>query len=120
MVTFFQIIYVIVTVVMIVVILLQSGKGGMGALSGGSSTNSVFGGGGAESVLNKITAYLAVGFVVIAIILVRFSSHKESSLKGIRAKKATAATTETIKNEQKVVDKENTKEEKKEDTNQNK
>lgn len=103
--TFFQIIYVIVTIVMSIVILLQSGKGGMGAISGSSSTGSVFGGGGAGQFLNKLTAILATIFVVLAIVLVHFSTVKKSSLEGINAKKSSATTTETLKkDEQKPVE----------------
>ncbi len=90
--TFLTVIYVIITVVMIIVILMQSSKGGMGAIGGGSSTGSLFGGGGAESFLNKTTAILGVAFVLLAIILVQFSSHKVSSLSGKNAGTSTSST----------------------------
>lgn len=55
--------HIIVCVTLVVLVLLQSGKEGMGVIFGGG-TNSVFGSGGAGGILTKLTAFMAVIFVV--------------------------------------------------------
>ena len=84
---------------MTIVILLQSGKGGMGAIGGGgTSTGSVFGGAGAGSFLNKLTAYLAIAFIGLSVVLVKSSSKEKSTLKAAYAGKSTkGAITEHLK-----------------------
>ena len=60
------ILHVIVCVTLVVLILLQAGKEGMGVIFGGGSS-SVFGSGGAGGVLTKLTAFMAVLFVVTSL-----------------------------------------------------
>lgn len=69
--TFLTILFVLISLIMIVVILLQAGKGqGLaGSIGGGMGAQSVFGGRGAGDFLTKATAYLAVGYALIAIAL---------------------------------------------------
>ena len=95
--TFLLIMYLVITVVMVIVVLLQSGSGGMGAIGGGSSTGSVFGGSGSDMFLNKLTGWLALAFMILSIILVRFTSKDESSIAKKYAKKAIPNTATTLK-----------------------
>lgn len=58
--------HVVVCLVLIVLVLLQSGKEGMGVIFGGGNA-SVFGSSGAGGLLAKLTAFLAVIFVVTSL-----------------------------------------------------
>lgn len=50
-----------------VLVLMQQGKGAdVGAAFGSGSSNTMFGAGGGASFLTKVTAWLAIGFFVIA------------------------------------------------------
>ena len=102
--TFLLIMYLVITIVMVVVILLQSGKGGMGAIGGGSSTGSVFGGSGSDMFLNKLTAWLALAFMVLSVVLVRFTSKDESSIAKKYANKAIPNTATALKKDVKKED----------------
>ena len=55
--------HVIVCVTLVILILLQAGKEGMGVIFGGGSS-SVFGSSGAGGMLTKLTAFMAVLFVI--------------------------------------------------------
>lgn len=71
-------IHVVAALFMILVVLLQAGKGsGMGSAFGGASQAS-FGGGGGLTLLGKITAAVAVIFMLTSMSLAYLSSHKES------------------------------------------
>ena len=73
---FFLTLFVLVCLVLMVVVLLQSSKGGglAGAFGGGSSDSSLLGGRGAATFLGKLTVYLAVGFMTLALLLAILSS----------------------------------------------
>lgn len=58
--------YIIVCVLLVILILLQSGKEGMGVIFGGGNS-SVFGSSGAGGILAKLTAFMAVVFVITAL-----------------------------------------------------
>ena len=58
--------HVVVCIVLIVLVLLQSGKEGMGVIFGGGSS-SLFGGSGAGGILVKLTAFLAVMFIITSL-----------------------------------------------------
>ncbi|MCU0663788.1 MAG: preprotein translocase subunit SecG [Myxococcota bacterium] len=65
---------------LIVVILLQSGRGaGIGAAFGGAS-QTVFGPRGAASLLSRITAFVAVAFMLTSITLAWLSSSSSSQM----------------------------------------
>jgi preprotein translocase subunit SecG len=67
--------YVIVCIFLVLTVLLQQGKGAeIGAVFGSSDT--IFGSAGPASFLHKITAGLAVFFMVFALILTYLSAHK--------------------------------------------
>ncbi|MDO5538352.1 MAG: preprotein translocase subunit SecG, partial [Desulfovibrionaceae bacterium] len=55
-----------VCVLLVILVLLQSGKEGMGVIFGGGNT-SVFGSSGAGSLLAKMTAFVAVIFVITSL-----------------------------------------------------
>ena len=58
--------HIVVCVLLVILILLQSGKEGMGVIFGGGNT-SVFGSSGAGSLLAKMTAFMAVIFVLTSL-----------------------------------------------------
>ena len=58
--------HVAVCVIIVILVLLQSGKEGMGVIFGGGGT-SLFGGSGAGGILSKLTAFLAVVFVITSL-----------------------------------------------------
>ncbi len=67
--------FILVSLVLMIIILLQSSKGGglAGALGGGSDS-SVMGGRSAATFLGKLTVWLAVSFMALALILAVMSS----------------------------------------------
>lgn len=65
-----RILLVVDAIALIVLILLQQGKGAsMGAAFGSGSSQTVFGAAGASSFLTRLTAWLAVAFFVITLML---------------------------------------------------
>jgi preprotein translocase subunit SecG len=68
------IIFVPVCVVLTLIILLQDSKGeGLSSSAfGGSGMESVLGGAGAATFLSKLTTWVAIGFMVISLLLMRF------------------------------------------------
>ena len=68
------ILFVPICVVLTLIILLQDSKGeGLSSSAfGGSGVQSVLGGHGAATFLSKLTTWIAVGFMVISLFLMRF------------------------------------------------
>ena len=58
--------HVVVCVSLVVLVLLQAGKEGMGVIFGGGG-GSVFGSGGAGGMLSKLTAFVAVLFILTSL-----------------------------------------------------
>lgn len=58
--------HLIVCILLVIIILLQSGKEGMGVIFGGGNT-SVFGSSGAGGLLTKLTAFLAIIFIITSL-----------------------------------------------------
>ncbi len=78
--TLLTIIHVVACVIMVLVVLLQAGKGAnMGAAFGGSS-QTVFGSSGAGTFLGKMTATVAIVFMLTSLFLTYAVSRKGSSL----------------------------------------
>lgn len=89
-------IYLTVCLLLIIVILLQQDKtagGGMGAAFGGSS-QTVFGSHSGD-ILSKATNWLAVGFIVLALLLT-FTFTKRSSLVQDAGTVSSAPVTESL------------------------
>ena len=72
--------HVIVCVTLVILVLLQAGKEGMGVIFGGGNA-SVFGSSGAGGLLAKMTAFMAVLFIITSL-----SYHKaqESTILDVR------------------------------------
>ena len=78
--SFFVILHVLACLILIVIVLLQAGKGAnMGAAFGGSS-QTVFGSSGAGTFLGKLTAGVAIVFMLTSLLLTYSASHRSSSL----------------------------------------
>jgi len=78
--TLLVILHVLVCLVLILVVLLQAGKGAnMGAAFGGSS-QTVFGSTGAGTFLGKMTAAVAIIFMLTSLALTYTATRKSSSL----------------------------------------
>jgi preprotein translocase subunit SecG len=78
--TLVTVIHVVACIVLILVVLLQAGKGAnMGAAFGGSS-QTVFGSSGAGTFLGKMTAAIAIIFMLTSLTLTYSASRKGSSL----------------------------------------
>ena len=75
--TLILMLHIIVCVVLVILILLQAGKEGMGVIFGGGNT-SVFGSSGAGGMLAKMTAFMAVVFVVTSLSYTYVTSSRPS------------------------------------------
>ena len=74
--------FVIVCVLLVGMILLQSSEsGGLGTAMGGQAINAAFGGQGADKLLVKITTWLAVAFMSLAL-LIGWMHNPASDLEG--------------------------------------
>jgi preprotein translocase subunit SecG len=74
------ILHIVACLVLILIVLLQAGKGAdMGAAFGGSS-QTVFGSSGAGTFLGKMTAGIAILFMLTSLALTYTASHRSSSL----------------------------------------
>jgi preprotein translocase subunit SecG len=79
MTTLLTIVHIFVCFFLVVIVLLQQGKGAsMGAAFGGSS-QTVFGSEGPLPLLNKVTTFAAITFMVTSIALAYLSAHKSTS-----------------------------------------
>ncbi|MDD4356618.1 MAG: preprotein translocase subunit SecG [Smithellaceae bacterium] len=80
MTVFLTILHIVVCITLILIVLLQSGKGAnMGAAFGGSS-QTVFGSGGAGTFLGKMTAAVAIIFMLTSFTLTYTASRKPSGV----------------------------------------
>ncbi|MEI7589890.1 MAG: preprotein translocase subunit SecG [Deltaproteobacteria bacterium] len=82
--TFVTIIHIVACIVLVLVVLLQVGKGAdMGSLFGGSS-QTIFGSSGPGTFLGKVTAGIAVLFMITSLILshpsVNRANHKTTTV----------------------------------------
>ena len=68
MVQFLIVIHTIVSVVLVVVILMQSGQGGLNSMMGGVA-NSMLGSSGANDFITKLTTWLGIIFIVLALLI---------------------------------------------------
>jgi len=70
--------HIIVCVLLVILVLLQAGKEGMGVIFGGGNS-SVFGSGGAGGILAKLTALMAVIFVITSLSYTLVTSSRPSN-----------------------------------------
>jgi preprotein translocase subunit SecG len=71
----FLIAYLLIALLLIGLIMLQQGKGaGMGASFGAGASNTVFGSSGSGNFLTRATAFLAVVFFVLSLVLGNLAS----------------------------------------------
>ncbi len=74
------VLHILICVFLVILVLLQAGREGMGVIFGGGGNNSVFGSQGAGGILTKLTAFLAVLFVITSLTYnIMFSSQFEGS-----------------------------------------
>lgn len=75
------IVFVPVCIVLTLIILLQDSKGeGLSSSAfGASEMQSVLGGHGAATFLSKLTTWVAIGFMVISLFLMRFYGERQSN-----------------------------------------
>ncbi len=91
--------FVPVCVVLTLIILLQDSKGeGLSSSAfGGAEMQSVLGGRGAATFLSKLTTWLAIGFMVISLFLMRFYGENDGgALTPIEGETTQEATTEPV------------------------
>jgi preprotein translocase subunit SecG len=78
--TFITLVHVLACFILILVVLLQAGKGAnMGAAFGGSS-QTVFGSSGAGTFLGKLTATVAIIFMLTSLLLTHTATQRGSSI----------------------------------------
>ncbi len=78
------VLHVIICVVLIIVVLLQAGKGASAGFSfGGGASQTVFGSSGGKNFFARVTAGLAIGFMVTSIILSVLSSKSVKNYRGV-------------------------------------
>jgi preprotein translocase subunit SecG len=81
MVTLLWFIYIIVCILLVGIVLLQPGEGGnVASAFGASSSQTAFGARGSMSILQKVTAGLAIAFMVLSIVLSFFMSAKKTNI----------------------------------------
>jgi preprotein translocase subunit SecG len=81
MVALLWVIYILVCIMLIGIVLLQPGEGGnVASALGASSSQTAFGARGSMSMLQKVTAGLAIAFMVLSIVLSFFMSAKKTSI----------------------------------------
>lgn len=70
MVTFLITIHTLVSIFLVATVLMQASQGGgLSGSIGGQTTNAIFGGRGAATILSKVTTWLAVAFMGLAILI---------------------------------------------------
>ena len=96
---FVLVVFVPLCVVLTLVILLQDSKGeGLSSSAfGGAEMQSVLGGRGAATFLSKMTTWLAIGFMLISLFLMRFyGEEKSGALTPIEQETTQEATAEPV------------------------
>ncbi len=94
-------IHAIISLLLITVVLMQASQGGgLAGSIGGQTTNAIFGGRSAATALSKITTYLAIAFMGLAL-LISFIGAPDTSRNGsvvedAQEKRTLAAPSETL------------------------
>ncbi|NOZ73903.1 MAG: preprotein translocase subunit SecG [FCB group bacterium] len=69
-------VHTLVSLLLVIVILMQaSSGGGLSGTFGSTATSALFGGRGAATVLSKMTTWLAVAFMALAVVISLISSN---------------------------------------------
>src|SRR5512145_1200777 len=86
---FFVVIHILICIALVFVVLLQSGRGGgMAGVFGGGAAQTLFGGRGAATFLSKATAWLALAFMVMSILLAVLSTRGGPVSEGLLQQRA--------------------------------
>ena len=93
MVEFLIVIHTIVSVVLIVVILMQSGQGGLNSMMGGVA-NSMLGSSGANNFITKLTTWLGITFIALALLIGALSGDSQTASESIIQQDADSRETE--------------------------
>ena len=87
MVEFLIVIHTLVSLLLIGVILMQSGQGGLNSMMGGVA-NSMLGSSGANDFITKLTTWLGITFIGLALVIGFLSGESTSSAESIIQKDA--------------------------------
>ena len=99
MVEFLIVVHTLVSLLLIGVILMQSGQGGLNSMMGGVA-NSMLGSSGANDFITKLTTWLGITFIGLALVIGFLSGESSSSAESIIQKDAESREVElTIPNE---------------------
>lgn len=86
---FFVVIHILICLALVFVVLLQSGRGGgLAGVFGGGAAQTLFGGRGAATFLSKATAWLAIGFMVMSLLLAVLSTRRGGPAEGLLQRRA--------------------------------
>jgi len=84
MIVFLTVLHTIVSILLISVVLMQASQGGgLSGSLGGQAASSILGGQSAGNVLSKLTTWLAVVFITLAIVISMVSGPTENSSSSI-------------------------------------
>ena len=84
MIVFLTVLHTIVSILLISVILMQASQGGgLSGSLGGQAASSILGGQSAGNVLSKVTTWLAVVFITLAIVISMVSGPTDTSSSSI-------------------------------------
>ena len=87
MVEFLIVVHTLVSLLLIGVILMQSGQGGLNSMMGGVA-NSMLGSSGANDFITKLTTWLGITFIGLALVIGFLSGESSSSAESIIQKDA--------------------------------
>ena len=82
MVEFLIVVHTLVSLLLIGVILMQSGQGGLNSMMGGVA-NSMLGSSGANDFITKLTTWLGITFIGLALVIGFLSGESSSSAESI-------------------------------------
>ena len=93
MVQFLIVVHTLVSIMLIVVILMQSGQGGLNSMMGGTAT-SMLGSSGANDFITKLTTWLGITFIALALLIGMLSGSPDNVKESILQQDAETRETE--------------------------
>ena len=93
MVEFLIVIHTLISIVLVVVILMQSGQGGLNSMMGGVA-NSMLGSSGANDFITKLTTWLGITFIALALLIGVLSGDSQTARESIIQQDADSRETE--------------------------